>query len=102
MLISWILFTKLFYPKQINDFSNSLKTKSNNREQYKKSVLKIVLWFCILAVFLLFNVVPAVLICNACDQSNIFKMILAVLFSDVYVFHYSIRKFVYRDNYCNI
>ena len=102
MLISWILFTKLFYPNQLNSFSNSLKTSSSNNKEYKENTLKVALWFCILVIFLLFNVVPAVLICNACDKSNVFKLILAVLFSDVYVFHYSIRKFIFKDNYCNI
>ena len=102
MLISWMIFTKLFYPKQLKQFQEELQSKSNNRKEYSKSVTLNVLWFCILLIFIIFNVVPAVIISYECNKGSIFHLILAFLFSDVYVLHYTIRKFILRENYCNV
>lgn len=102
MLISWMIFTKLFYPKQLKSFQNELQAKPNNREEYSNSVTLNVLWFSILLVFLIFNVVPAVIISYECNSGSIMHLILAFLFSDVYVLHYAFRRFVLRDNYCGI
>lgn len=102
MLISFLLFTKLFYPNQLKRVGDSLKRPINNREDYKDSVILNVVWFSILVVFLLLNVVPAILIANVCSKGNLLNMVIAFLFSDIYVFNYAIRKFVYEDNYCSI
>lgn len=102
MLISWMIFTKLFYPKQIKNFKNELSVNPNNREDYSKSVIKNILWFSILCIFIIMNVVPAIVISNECNKGNPWHLVLSFLFSDVYVLHYTVRKFIYKDNYCNI
>ena len=98
MLISFLLFTKLFYPVQLKQLR--LKNKINNIEDYRSSVILNVVWFSILVVFLLLNVVPAVLIANVCSKGNILNIIVSFLFSDIYIFNYAIRKFIFEDNYC--
>tara|TARA_B100000073_G_C23263084_1_gene383232 strand:+ start:152 stop:454 length:303 start_codon:yes stop_codon:yes gene_type:complete len=100
MLISFLLFTKLFYPVQLKQLR--LKNKINNIEDYRSSVILNVVWFSILVVFLLLNVVPAVLIANVCSKGNILNIIVSFLFSDIYIFNYAIRKFIFEDNYCAI
>ena len=102
MLISWIIFSKLFYPKPIDTFKKSLISVSSNSETQRKNIIKNILWFCIILVFILFNVVPAMLISFECNNKSPIHLILAFLFSDIYVLHYTYRKFVLRDNYCNI
>jgi len=99
MLISWLLFTRLFKPNQIKQFKDERKELKND---YKQKTIENILWFCILVIFLMFNVVPAMLIATNCDGGNILRMIVAFLFSDVYVFNYSIRKFIFKDGYCNV
>jgi len=98
MLISFLLFTKLFYPEQLK----SIKSKIKNREEYSNSVLMNMVWFSILVVFLLLNVIPAVLIANVCSKGNILHIVLSFLFSDIYVCNYAIRKFIFEDNYCKV
>ena len=93
---------ELFYPNQLKRVGDSLKRPINNREDYKDSVILNVVWFSILVVFLLLNVVPAILIANVCSKGDLLNMVIAFLFSDIYVFNYAIRKFVYEDNYCSI
>ena len=100
MLISFLLFTKLFYPVQLKQLR--LKNKINNIEDYRSSVILNVVWFSILVVFLLLNVVPAVLIANVCSKGNILNIIVSFLFSDIYMCNYAIRKFIFEDNYCAI
>ena len=100
MLISFLLFTKLFYPSQLKQLR--LKNKINDRESYKNSVLLNVVWFSILVIFLLLNVVPAILIANSCSKGNIISIIVSFLFSDIYIFNYAVRKFIFEDNYCSI
>tara|TARA_Y100000022_G_C12965307_1_gene246596 strand:+ start:172 stop:474 length:303 start_codon:yes stop_codon:yes gene_type:complete len=100
MLITFLIFTKLFYPNQLRLINE--KKKINNLVEYKNSVMLNVIWFCLLVVFLLLNIVPAVLIANECSKGNILNLVLSFLFSDIYIFNYAIRKFVFRDNYCTI
>ncbi len=99
MLISWLIFTKLFNPKQINNFKDERKVGKND---YIDKTIENILWYCILLLFLLFNVIPAVLIAFNCNKNNIGHLVLAFLFSDIYVFHYTLRKYVFRDGYCSI
>ena len=98
MLISFLLFTRLFYPDQLKRIGERLKTPS----EYRDSVILNIVWFCVLIVFLLLNVVPAVLIANVCSKGNILNIIISFLFSDIYIFNYAIRKFVFEDNYCKV
>ena len=98
MLISFLLFTRLFYPDQLKSIGERLKTRS----EYRDSVILNIVWFCVLIVFLLLNVIPAVLIANVCSKGNILNIIISFLFSDVYIFNYAIRKFIFEDNYCKI
>ena len=101
MLISFLLFTKLFYPVQLKQLR--LKNKINNIEDYRSSVILNVVWFSILVVFLLLNVVPAVLIAFNWNKNNIGHLIIAFLFSDIYLLQWSIKKFILKsENYCNI
>ena len=102
VLITWALFTKIFYPDQLKQFKNRLISKSNNRDLYRKSVLLNVLWFCLICVIFMLNMIPAILISKECHNNNICSLVLAFLFSDIYVFHYALRKFVYRDSYCKV
>ena len=102
MLISFLLFTKLFYPHQLKSVQNSINKNLGNNLVYRDKVLLNVVWFCILVIFLLLNVVPAVLIANVCSKGNILNLIVSFLFSDIYIFNYAIRKYVFEDNYCNV
>jgi hypothetical protein len=99
MLISWLIFTKLFKPHQIKEFRDERKVNEND---YKHTTIENILWYCILLLFLLFNVVPAVLIAFNCNKNNIGHLIISFLFSDIYVFNYTLRKYVFRDGYCSI
>jgi len=102
VLISLMIFSKLFYPKRLDELRSSLKTDGDNKGLYRQKVILSVLWFSVILLFLMFSVVPAILIASNCTKNNIGHLILAFLFSDIYVFHYSIRKFVFKDGYCNI
>ena len=55
VLVSLLLFTKIFNPNQINIFKNQLKNNSNDREEYKNGVLLNVLWFSLVLIFLMLN-----------------------------------------------
>ena len=100
MLLSFLLFTKLFYPNQLKVVYDNKNIK--NREDYKNSVLLNIVWFSVLVIFLLLNIIPAVLIANQCSKGNILNLVVSFLFSDIYIFNYAIRKFIFEDNYCNI
>ena len=103
MIISLLIFNRIFNPNQIKVFIEERKFKNNNNKiDYKHKTIENILWFCILLIFLLFNVVPAVLIASNCANNNYLHLIVAFLFSDVYVFNYAIRKFIFRDGYCNV
>jgi hypothetical protein len=104
MIVSWLIFSRIFNPNQIKVFKEErkLKNNTNNKVDYKHKTIENILWFCILLIFLLFNVVPAVLIASNCANNNYLHLIIAFLFSDVYVFNYAIRKFIFRDGYCNV
>ena len=97
-----MIFSRIFNPKQIKGFMGSLKNNSKNREEYRKTVILSILWFSVIVIFLMLNVVPAVLISYECNKGNLFHLVLSVLFSDVYIFHYTLRKLVFKDNYCRV
>lgn len=100
VLVSWLIFNKLFCPEQLKKFSNQLKKENMNRKQYQHSVTLNTLWFCVLCLFLLFNLAPAILIASNCHNNSPIQLILAFLFSDIYVFHYAIQKFIFNIKKC--
>ena len=104
MIISILVISRLFNSKQIKSFKNErlMINNTNDKIDYKHKTIENILWYCILLLLVLFNVVPAVLIASNCANNNILHIIFAFLFSDVYVFNYSIRKFIFRDGYCNV
>jgi hypothetical protein len=99
MLVSWLIFTRLFKPDQIKKFKAERK---EIQEDYRHKTIENILWYCIILIFLLLNVVPAMLIASNCDGNNVVKLVLAFVFSDIYVFNYTIRKFIFKDGYCNV
>lgn len=100
VLVSWLIFNKLFCPEQLKKFSKQLTKENMNRKQYQHSVTLNTLWFCVLCLFLLFNLAPAILIASNCHNNSPTQMILAFLFSDIYVFHYAIQKFIFNIKKC--
>lgn len=107
MIVSWLIFNRIFNPNQIKVFKEERKFIMNNQNMenkvdYQHKTIENILWYCILLVFLMFNVIPAVLIASNCANNNYLHILCAFLFSDVYVFNYAIRKFIFRDGYCNV
>ena len=100
VLVSWLIFNKLFYPEQLRKLSDELTKKNMNRKEYRHSVTLNTLWFCVLCLFLLFNLVPAILIASNCHNNSPTHLIIAFLFSDIYVFHYAIQKFIFNLKKC--
>ena len=106
VLVGTLLASKLADTSKLETFKSSMKIKDNNvtTDVYNKSVLNSSLSFIILTVLILINVIPALLIAYNCSKSNMSKGInmgLAFLFSDIYLFYYTMRKYVYKDkNYC--
>jgi hypothetical protein len=98
MLVSWLIFSRLFKPDKISKFKN----ERQDIKDYKTKTIENIIWYSIILIFLLLNVVPAMLIASNCDGNNIVRLILAFIFSDIYVFNYTIRKFIFRDGYCNV
>lgn len=98
MLVSWLIFTRLFKPDQISKF----RGERQDIKDYKTKTIENIIWYSIILIFLLLNVVPAMLIASNCDGNNVVRLILAFVFSDIYVFNYAIRKFIFRDGYCNV
>ena len=99
MLVSWLVFTRLFKPDQIKKFKEEREDVGND---YRHKTIENIVWYSIILIFLLLNVVPAMLIASNCDGNNILRLVLAFVFSDIYVFNYTIRKFIFRDGYCNV
>lgn len=104
MIISILVISRLFNSKQIKSFKNErlMKNNKNNKIDYKHKTIENILWYCILLLLLIFNVVPAVLVASNCANNNILHLIVAFIFSDIYIFNYAIRKFIFRDGYCNV
>ncbi len=100
VLVSWLIFNKLFYPQQLKQLTNELTKKNMNRKEYRDSVTLNTLWFSILCLFLLFNLAPAILIASNCHNNSPGHLITAFLFSDIYVFHYALQKFIFNVKKC--
>lgn len=101
MLVSLLLFVKIFFPDKVKKFTDNLKKDSKTLDDYKVSVGSSMVWFSLVVLFVLFNVVPAILIANSCN-GGLLHLIFSILFSDIYVFHYTLRKHVFKDGYCSV
>ena len=108
MFVGYLLFLRMFQPKEIKTFRNSLLLKNSERPdypEYKDSVLRTVLNYSIIAIFILLTVVPAVLIATGCNKGTqaVLSGVFAFLFSDIYLFNYALRKFVLKEKgYCSV
>ena len=108
MFVGYLLFLRMFQPKEIKAFRNSLMLKNSERPdypEYKDSVLRTVLNYCLIAIFILLTVVPAVLIAIGCNKGHqaVISGVFAFLFSDIYLFNYALRKFVLKERgYCSV
>ena len=108
MFVGYLLFLRMFQPREIKAFRNSLMLKREDNPdypQYKESVLRTALNYIFIAVFVLLTVVPAVLIATGCNKGSqaVVSGIFAFLFSDIYLFNYALRKFVLKKRgYCSI
>lgn len=78
MIVSWLIFNRIFNPNQIKVFQEERKMKNNINDKidYKHKTIENILWFCILLIFLMFNVVPAVLIASNCANNNIVQILV--------------------------
>jgi hypothetical protein len=108
MFVGYLLFLRMFQPKEIKQFKNSLLLSNKekpNYSEYKDSVLRTILNYSIIAIFILLTVVPAVLIATGCNKGveALVSGIFAFLFSDIYLFNYAFRKFVLKESgYCKM
>ena len=57
-----------------------------------------------LTILLLFTAIPAVLVAVNCNPENpVFYGLIALIFSDLYLLQWSIKKFVFKfDKYCKL
>ncbi len=106
VLVGTLLASKMADTSKLETFKSSMVIENGDvtRETYNKSILNSTLSFIILTILILINVIPALLIAYNCSKTNTSKGInmgIAFLFSDIYLFYYTIRKYVYKDkNYC--
>ncbi len=107
VLVGALLASKCSNSSKLEQFKSSMVLDNNKeltREDYNKSVANSTISFSLLAIIILINVIPALLIANHCSKSPMNKflnMTIALLFSDIYICYYAIRKYVYKDpKYC--
>lgn len=83
---------KSFYPEEIENIRESFKvdtTKKITYDDYKEKSKFSMLGMVFMSLFVILNVVPAILVANACSKNIIIKLIkiiFAILFSDIYLF----------------
>ena len=56
------------------------------------------------AFLLIFNIIPAFLLAISCNpDKKIMYGCIALIFSDLYLFQWALRKFIFKENnYCNL
>ena len=104
MLASIILYLHTFHPKEIEKFRSHLKLepfKSEQKElkQANKKTFKVYIF---IAIYLIINILPAVILAANCGRSRIariFVMPFAILFSDFYMLYYIFRRYIQKDMY---
>ena len=105
VFVGYLFFLKMFSPMQVKQFRNNISLSSSNDDNYRKSVMRAVINWSLIAVFVLLTVIPAVLIANGCNSgyNKYIHVIIAFLFSDVYLFYYAYSKFVLKTpGFCQI
>ena len=105
VLVGYLASNKLANSKGIETFRDRLmfdKSNKINYNEYYNSVVNSTLGYICICIFILMNVIPALLIAYNCNKNfKILHLIVAFIFSDVYVFIYAVRRFVYNDKkYC--
>lgn len=54
-----------------------------------------------ITLILLFTTIPAVLVATNCNPNNpLLFGIIAFIFSDIYLLQWSIKTFIFKNNYC--
>ena len=95
--IAVLLYDK--YKKDYDTFRSTGNTELNNIIIATRESSYLVIG---LAIFLLINIIPAVLVAFNCNKNDKIKYsILAFIFADLYLLQWAIKKFVLkRPNYC--
>jgi len=95
--ISVLLYDK--YKKDYDTFSATRNTELNNIISATRESSYLLIG---LAIFLLINTIPAVLVAFNCNKKDkIMYSTLAFVFADLYLLQWAIKKFVLkRPNYC--
>ena len=99
VLVGALLASKLSNHSRLEKFQSSMILNKENitTDDYNDSVKNSTLSFCILVIFVLLNIVPALLIAYHCSKTNIDKginMLLALLFSDAYMFYFTVNSHI--------
>tara|TARA_Y100000385_G_C12781471_1_gene503689 strand:+ start:168 stop:491 length:324 start_codon:yes stop_codon:yes gene_type:complete len=105
VLVGYLAANKALNNRGIETFRNKLKFNESskiNYSEYYNSVLNSTIGYVCICIFILINVIPALLIALNCNHDyKIAHLIVAFIFSDVYVFVYAVRRFIYNDKkYC--
>ena len=104
VFVGYLLFLKLFKPNDIKEIVDNIKLTTKSSESYGSKVMKSFVSFAFICILVLLTVVPAVIIAVSCNKGTqaILSGIVAFFFSDIYLFNYALRKFVYNEKgYCN-
>ena len=104
VFVSYLLFLKLFKPGDIKQIQDTVTLNPDESDNYGYTVLKSFLTFSLICIMVLLTVVPAVIIAISCNKGTqaIISGLTAFFFSDIYLFNYALRKFVYKEvGYCN-
>jgi hypothetical protein len=112
VFVGYLLFNRLYNPQLVSSFRKNISLANNaqdinniSKEEYRKSVMNVVLNYSFIAVFVLLTVVPAVLIALGCNTGHmaVVSGVIAFFFSDIYLFNYAFRKFVLNEpGYCKV
>ena len=105
VLVGYLAANKALNNRGIESFRDKLKFNESskiNYNEYYNSVLNSTIGYVCICIFILINVIPALLIALNCNHDyKIAHLIVAIIFSDVYVFVYAVRRFIYNDKkYC--
>jgi hypothetical protein len=105
VLVGYLAANKALNNRGIETFRDKLKFNESskiNYSEYYNSVLNSTIGYVCICIFILINVIPALLIALNCNHDyKILHLIVAFIFSDVYVFVYAVRRFIYNDKkYC--
>ena len=107
VLVSLALFMKYFYPSTIETFREQFKLNSETEidsETYRKSVKLTMSGYMFILYFVVLSVVPAIILAIKCNKKTLGKistLLFAILFSDVYILWYVLRKYILNSrDYC--